>query len=68
MKIWHCSYRWDGHYGAFQEYECIVVAEIESKALGLALMEYPDTNPQDWSAVEIPTDKDYVHHVSSCCS
>jgi hypothetical protein len=65
MKAWHCRYRWHGGYGAYQDYDCIVIAEIKSKALGMALMEYPDTSPEDWEAEEIPLDKEYVHQVSS---
>ena len=61
MKIWHCSYDWYGSYGAYQYYECIVIAEIKDKALGMVLMEYPDTNPQDWSAVEIPFEEGVTH-------
>lgn len=54
--------------GAYQDYNCVVVAEIESKALGMALTAYPDTNAKDWSAEEIPIDKEGVHHVSERCS
>lgn len=64
-KIWHCSSSWYGRYGAHQSYECVVVAEIESKALGMALMEYSDTDAKDWSAQEIKTDRESVHQVSS---
>ena len=63
-KVWHCRYDWSGGWGAYQEYQCVVIAEIESKALGMALMEYPDTSPQWWSAHEIPL-KEGVHHISS---
>ncbi len=65
MKVWHCSYNWYGAYGAYEEHECIVIAEIKDKALGMALMNYPDTNAKDWSANEIPTDSELVYHVSS---
>lgn len=65
MKIWHCHYDWYGRMGAFQYYDCIVVAEIKSKALGMALMRYPDTYVDDWIAYEIPTDKELVYHISS---
>ena len=68
MKVWHCSYNWRGGWGAYQEYECIVIAEIKDKALGMALMQYPDTIPADWSAEEIPTDKELVYQVSERCS
>ena len=64
-KIWHCSYNWTGRMGAYLQYECIVIAEIESKALGMALMEYPDTLPDCWWAEEIPMNKEGVHHISS---
>ena len=67
MKIWHCSYDWYGSYGAYEQYECIVIAEIESKAIGMALMQYPDTNPSDWSAREIPFEEG-VHQISGRCS
>lgn len=63
-KIWHCSYNWHGSYGAFRECECVVIAEIESKAIGMALMEYSDTHAGGWSAEEIPCAKEGVHHIS----
>lgn len=65
MKVWHCSYDWNGGWGAYQQYECIVIAEIKDKALGMALMHYADTIPSRWEAVEIPTNKELVHHISS---
>ena len=68
MKAWHCSYSWYGSWGAYQEYECIVIAEIKDKALGMALMEYPDTNPTDWTASEISLTEQGVHHISSRCN
>lgn len=64
-KAWHCTYDWRGGWGAYEEIECVVIAEIKDKALGMALMEYPETNAQDWSATEIPLDKMGVHHISS---
>ncbi len=64
MKVWHCSYAWSGSFGNYQDYNCVVVAEIKSKALGMALMAYPNTLPEDWTAEEIPTDKELVHHIS----
>lgn len=68
MKAWHCSYYQSFGYGAYQEYDCIVVAEIQSKALGMALMNYPDTIAEHWSATEIPIDKEGVHEISSRCN
>ena len=67
-KVWSCHYDYRGGWGAFQEYRCIVVAEIESKALGMALMEFPDTCPEDWSAYEIDITKENVHFISSASS
>ena len=63
-RVWLCSYYWIGKMGAYQCYECIVVAEIESKAIGMALMAYPNTDASDWSASEIPIDKEGVHRIS----
>jgi hypothetical protein len=63
FKVWHCNYNWQGSYGAYQEYDCVVVAEIKDKALGMALMAYPDTHAQDWTATEIPLEED-VHHIT----
>jgi len=64
-KIWHCSYRKSFGFGAYEEREVIVIAEIESKALGMALMEHPKTAVAGWSAVEIPCHKEGVHYISS---
>lgn len=63
-KVWSCYYREYGSWGFWEEYNCIVVAEIESKALGMALMEYPDTHPEFWKASEIDVTKEGVHHIS----
>jgi hypothetical protein len=67
-KVWHCNYSWYGGYGAYQEYDCVVIAEIESKALGMALMKYEDTVPDCWTATEIPIDKELVRHINERCS
>lgn len=64
FKVWHCEYRWSGRFQTFQDYDCIVIAEIKDKALGMALTAYPDSNPQDWSASEIPMDREGVHKIS----
>ena len=63
-KVWHCTHDWRGGWGAYEENECVVIAETKSKAIGMALMAYPETNPQDWSATEIPLEEG-VHHISS---
>jgi len=63
-KVWHCNYSWHGGWGSYIEYDCIVVAEIESKARGMALMLYSDTIPECWNATEIPIDKELVHHIN----
>lgn len=66
FKVWHCHYSY--HYrGGYTEYDCIVVAEIESKALGMALMANADTEPQNWTAKELPIDKEAVFDIASYC-
>lgn len=67
-KVWHCSYRWSGGYGAYEELEVIVVAEIKSKAIGMAVMEHSRTLPKCWSAEEIPLDREGVHWISEASS
>ncbi len=63
-KVFYCSYRWSGRMGAYEEKEVIVIAETEGVALSLVVHEYADTVATDWTATEIPTDKQLVHHVS----
>lgn len=64
LRVWQCSYSWSGGWGAFQDYEVVVVAEIESKAIGMAVQEFKETDPKLWKAFEIPTDKEGVHFIS----
>ena len=68
FKVWHASYSWHGGWGAYQEYEVIVVAESASRAHTWVVMEYKDTAPECWTINEIPTDKDGTHHISERCS
>jgi hypothetical protein len=67
-KVWHCQYYWSGGWGAYQEYDVIAIAETKSRAHTWVVMQYPDTEPKDWSITEIPTDKDGTHYISSRCS
>ena len=70
MNIFHVSYRWSGGWGAYQEYEFIVVAETADKAIGMALQNNPRTEASKdcWSATEIPTNTELVYQVSSASS
>jgi hypothetical protein len=67
-KVWHCSHNWYGSHGAYESDDCVVIAEIKDKAIGMALMEYPNTQPKDWSAYEISLEKEGVHHINSRCN
>lgn len=62
-KCWSCSYICHGDIGLYEDYECIVIAETKSKALALALKEYPDTVSTCWLAKEIPLNKEGVYHI-----
>jgi hypothetical protein len=64
-KVWHCSYDQHGSYQYHKNVECVVVAEIKSKALGMALTANPETHPAYWDAVEIEVDHENVHYISS---
>lgn len=68
MNTYHCSYSWTGGWGAFQEYDAIVIAETESVALGLLLEAYSDTSACDWSIEKVDTNHNTVVHVNSRCS
>jgi hypothetical protein len=70
MKIFHVSYQWCGGWGAYQEYEFIVVAETADKAIGMAVQFNPntETSKEWWSATEIPTNTELVYRVSSASS
>lgn len=67
-KIWRCCYRWSGGRGGFQDYDCVVIAETESKAIGMALMEYSDTKPDCWKAYEIESTFESVTPISESSS
>lgn len=64
FKVFHCNWLYTGSYGSYEEYDCIVIAETESVALGMALYFYPDTDAARWTIEEIPTDKRWVQGIS----
>lgn len=66
-KTFHCRYRYSSR-GGWSDYDCIVTAEIESKALGMALMAYPDTEARNWSAEEIDLSKEGVYEMTAYCN
>jgi len=70
MKTFHVSYRWFGGWGAYREYEFVVVAETADKAIGMAVQSYleTETSKEWWSATEIPTNTELVYQVSSASS
>ena len=70
MKVFHVSYHWSGGWGAYQEYEFIVVAETADKAIGMVVQSNPNTvaSKDCWYATEIPTNAELVYGVSSASS
>ena len=62
--IYHGQARQSWGYGAYQNYDCVVIADTKSEALGLALMEYPDTSAVDWD-FEVIENKNGVTQISS---
>lgn len=65
MKIFKCSYEWRGGYGAYQQYEYVVVTSCGSAALGLCLEAQPDTKAADWEIKEINVSQEEAHFISS---
>jgi len=61
--IYHGRFNQFWEYGTYQDYDCVVIADTESEALGLVLMAYEDTLPADWS-FEIIENKTGVTHIS----
>lgn len=70
MKIWHCSYRWSGGWGAYQEYEYVCVAETKERAIELAMKDTVEfgKNIELWSATEVDASKENACYISSQCS
>lgn len=64
-KVWHAEYDWRGGWGAYEEKQCVVVAETKSAALGWVLMEHKDTDGADWTITEIKTSEAGVTYISS---
>ena len=64
MKVWIASYNWHGSWGAFQEYEAVVVGETKEVALGLILEEFPNTDASIWAINEIDTNTAKAHYIS----
>ncbi len=65
MKVFKCSYDWHGGWGAYQEYEYIVVTSCASAALGLCLESEPETVASLWEIKEVDTSKEKAHYISS---
>ena len=59
MKVWNCFYYWNDKY-RYESYDSIVVAESEERAKELSVAHRPGTMIHCWSAIEIPTNKEYV--------
>lgn len=68
LRVWLCHYSWSGRFQTYEDIYCVVVAEIESKAIGMAAMENPETKPRYWSADEISLTEEGVHFVTSFSS
>ncbi len=65
MKVFKASYTWYGGFGAFDYMWCVVIAEHETIALGLALESYPNTKASDWSVEELDLEKTAVYELGS---
>lgn len=68
MKIWHCSYYWSGGYGAYQQYEYIVIADTNEEASQMVMKACEEENDyktqrKDWIVTEIPMEKG-THYIS----
>ncbi len=55
MKVFRASFRKSWPYGGFLDEEYIIVANIESGALGLAMEANQSSNSKDWEITEIDT-------------
>jgi len=53
MNLYHAEYYKSYGYGAFEEYNYIIVANTEGEALGLALQEQDNTTVESWCITEI---------------
>ena len=65
MRLFHGNFSKSYGWGAFDEHDCIIIANTEEEALGLALTHYPETVADGWSFEEISTDKLLCYPVSS---
>lgn len=67
MKIWHCSYDWQGSWGAYQRYEYVCVAETKELAIELAMKDAGEFGKgiENWSAEEINITEENAHYISS---
>lgn len=55
MNVYNCYYYKAYGYGAYEEYDAIIVANSESEALGFALTEFPTTIGAQWQVEKIDT-------------
>ncbi len=55
MKVFRASLRQSWRFGGFLDEEYIIVANIESEALGLAMEANQSSNSKDWEIEEIDT-------------
>ena len=65
MKVYIASYYWSGRYGAYQEYNYVIIAETKEVALGLALESNKESQWENWVIEEIDTENAGVHYVTS---
>lgn len=64
MKTFHATFDKSYGWGTWDEVECIIIANIESEALGMALTKYSDTVADGWTFEEIDTTTPAVHTIS----
>lgn len=55
LKVYTASYSATYGYGAFDDYEYVIVANTESEALGFALEAEPSSVAKYWNIAELNT-------------
>lgn len=53
LKVYTASYYETYGYGAYDDIECIVIANTESEALGFLITDHPETEAEKWGIVEV---------------
>ena len=64
-KVYAASYYRSFNYGAYDEYEYVIIASSESEALGYALQYEAKTEADFWSFEEVDVQHCGAHYISS---